>query len=237
MLDEYGAGRLQSSRSWRKEIEKVKLVEKYVTRGRILDVGCGDARFLLALDARRWEAWGVEFNSPVVDMVAEAFPKLHLVAGDLFSRNLSPGSFDVVCFWHVLEHLPRPFDVLSQVAALLKPGGLVFVSLPNLESLQARLFRRFWYGFDDVPRHLHHFSPRVLAGLLSRVGLQVMDGPLFFCRIVNAHCLKHSLVNWSEGTFRSRVPYLLLKPFVLTLPALERMVRSYGIVTMVGRRG
>jgi len=236
MIEEFQAGRLQKSRSWRKETEKARLIQKFVSGGRILDVGCADARFLLALNEQRWARTGVEFSEPTVQLVSRAFPQLCLIPGDIYSERLAPGSFDVICFWHVLEHLPAPGRVLGRVRELLRPGGLVFISLPNLDSFQARLFRRFWYGFDDVPRHLHHFSPRSLQRILSAADLEFLQGPLSFSGIVNFHALKYSLINWSEGRFRSRAPYYALKPLLFGFGIVERVSASAGIITVVSRR-
>ncbi len=236
MIEAFKAGGLQKSRSWRKETEKAELIEKFISRGTILDVGCADARFLLALDPSRWVRTGVEFSEPTVRLVSQAFPELSLIPGDIYAGDLAPGSFQVICFWHVLEHLPQPGKVLARVRQLLRPGGLVFISLPNLNSFQARLFRRFWYGFDDVPRHLHHFSPRPLQRILSAADLEFLHGPLFFSRIVNFHALKYSLINWSEEKFGSRVPYYALKPLLFGFPLLERAAGSAGIITVVAGR-
>ncbi|MFB3904644.1 MAG: class I SAM-dependent methyltransferase [Acidobacteriota bacterium] len=236
MIEEFQAGRLQKSRSWKKETEKVRLVERYASGGRILDVGCADARFLLALDPQKWARTGVEFAEPTVRMVSDAFPDLSLIPGNIYSDRLPPGLFDVICFWHVLEHLPAPLRVLARVRELLKPGGLVFISLPNLDSLQARIFRRFWYGFDDVPRHLHHFSPQSLQRILSLTDLEFLHGPLFFSRMVSFHALKYSLINWSKDKFRSRGPYYALKLFLFGFPIVERVAGSAGIITAVAGR-
>ena len=234
-IEEFLSGRLQKSRSWRQELEKVELVERDVQSGRILDVGCGDGKFLWALDRGRWERFGVEFSQGTVDLVRGRIQDLNLMAGDIFEERLGEGTFDVVTFWHVLEHLPFPERVLERTRDLLKPEGRVFISSPNLDSLQARLFGRFWYAFDDVPRHLHHFTPRALEILLERAGFRV-DGHLFFSKIINFHCLKHSLVNWSEDSWNSRLPYYLLKPLLFVFPPAEYLSGRYGIMTSVGRK-
>jgi SAM-dependent methyltransferase len=236
MIAEYESGRLQRSRSWRKETEKAELVERFVRGGRILDVGCADARFLLSLDGSQWERWGVERSAPVVETVSGRFPELRMVTGDIHVRELPEGYFDVVSFWHVLEHLPAPAQVLARTRQLLKPGGTIVVSLPNLDSLQAHLFGRYWYGFDDVPRHLHHFTPPALARLFAGAGLAWVKGPLCFSPIVNHHCLKHSLLNWCEDRFSNRLVYYGLKPLVLSLPLVEKMMGQYGIVTVIGKK-
>jgi SAM-dependent methyltransferase len=234
-IEEYLTGRLVGSRLWRGETAKARLVERFCAGGSLLDVGCGDGKFLWALDGGRWQRTGVEPAGEILDLVRSKIPGLRLVCGDIYSAELAPASFDVVTFWHVLEHLPRPARVLSRAAALLRPGGWLFVSLPNLGSLQARLFRQSWYPFDDVPRHLYHFSQDSLERLLRRAELNVRVH-LPFSPSVNFHSLKHSLLHWSEDRTRSRVPYYLLKPFLFGIPILERLLRSYGILTTVAQK-
>ncbi|MFQ5928767.1 MAG: class I SAM-dependent methyltransferase [Acidobacteriota bacterium] len=235
-VDEFLSGKLQRSRSWRKETEKVDLVERFVAGGRILDVGCGDGKFLWALDPRKWDKTGVELAQQTIRLVGERIQDLTLIEGNIFSDQLIEGSFNVITFWHVLEHLPQPGEVLKRVHQLLCPGGWIFISLPNLDSLQARLFRRYWYVFDDVPRHLYHFAPQPLEMLLGEKGLRVCKH-LFFSPIVNIHCLKYSLINWTEAHFGSRLPYYILKPLLMAFPLVERLSGKYGMLTTIARRG
>ena len=170
MLDDFASGKLTASRSWRGEEEKVRVVQSFVRGGDILDVGCGDARFLLALDPRRWNRTGIDFARGTLALVASRISSLRLIPGSIESAQLDERSFDALTFWHVLEHLPDPGQVLEKAAALLRPNGWLFVSLPNLDSFQASLFRRYWYCFDDVPRHLYHFSRRSLEFSSSERG-------------------------------------------------------------------
>lgn len=234
-IDEYVSGSLQHSRSWRGEVEKVRLIERHVTAGRILDVGCGDGKFLWALAPERWQRFGVEQSAESVAMVRQRIPGLNLVAGDIHSGELAPDTFDVLTFWHVLEHLQDPEAVLARAAALLRPRGWLFISLPCIDSLQARLFRERWYGFDDVPRHLHHFSAKSLAILLGKTGFTVRR-QLMFSRLVNFHALKHSLLKWSEERCESRLLYYALKPALPGFQLLERMTGRPGIRGVVASR-
>ncbi len=234
-LEDFLSGRLLRSRSWRGETEKVRLLERRARGGRVLDVGCGAGQFLWALDPRRWQRTGVDFSGDTLESVRRRIPSLRLVAGDIHSRELHEGEFDAVTFWHVLEHLPDPDAAIRRAAALLRPSGWLVISLPNVASLQARLFRKYWYPFDDVPRHLYHFSGMSLDLLLGRAGLAVREH-LLFSPLVNFHSLKHSLIHWSEGLFHSRLPYYVLKPLLLLAPPLERLAHSYGILTVVSHK-
>ncbi len=232
-LDEFASGTLQRHRSWRRETEKVQLVERFGSGGRILDVGASNGSFLLALDGTRWERMGVEFIAEVVDLVRERQPDLDLKVGEIHSVEIEPQALDMITFWHVFEHLYEPQRVLARVAELLKPGGIVFISVPNFASFQRRLFKAYWYAFD-VPRHLHHFSPSALERLLAARGFETLEH-VFFSRMNNFHQLKYSLINWSETVSGSRVPYYLMKPGLVLFQWLEALTRGYGTLTTVAR--
>jgi len=81
---------------------------------------------------------------------------------------------DVITMYHVLEHLHNPREALSKAYQLLKSGGLLVVAVPNLDSLQARIFRQRWYHLD-APRHLYHFTPRTLEMLLHEAGFKIVE--------------------------------------------------------------
>lgn len=138
--------------------------------GRLLDVGCGKGRFLAAARQAGWSVIGVEFAQ---HLAAEARDRygLDVRAGDFLETPLD-GPFDVVTMWHVLEHLTRPADAVARSWELLRPGGRLVLSVPNIESLQAVLSGPSWFHLD-LSRHLFHFTPRSLRRLVERHGFRV----------------------------------------------------------------
>lgn len=233
-IQEFEEGSLQKSRSWRNETDKVRHVERHLEGGRILDVGCADGKFLWALDPGRWQRSGLEFLEETVQLVSRRMPQLELTAGTLEGADLPDGSFDAITLWHVLEHLPRPRQALERLHTLLKPGGTLFLAVPNLDSLQARLFGRHWMGLD-VPRHLFHYSPGVLRHLLEETGFLLVE-ERFQSSPVNIHHIKHSLLQWSRSRFSSRLPYYLLKWGVFCLNWAEQWSGRYGMLLLVVRK-
>jgi hypothetical protein len=95
-----------------------------------------------------------------------------------------------VTFWHVLEHLDDPVDVLTRLRTYVKPGGVVLAAVPNFGSWQARLTGASWLHLD-IPRHLYHFTQRSLAKTFEAAGFRV--------RGVSYGEIEYDVIGWSQG--------------------------------------
>jgi SAM-dependent methyltransferase len=138
--------------------------------GRLLDIGSGRGRFLGAAKAAGWDVVGIEFEPGMAEASSRRFG-VEVVVGDAVGADVR-GPFDVITMWHVLEHLPDPRAAVDRAAGLLRPDGTLIVSVPNNDSLQARLGGDDWLHLD-IPRHIYHFNPRSLTRLVERAGLHV----------------------------------------------------------------
>jgi 2-polyprenyl-3-methyl-5-hydroxy-6-metoxy-1,4-benzoquinol methylase len=136
-------------------------------RGRLLDVGCGDGHFLAFMRQRGWEVWGSEISEIACRYAVATLgmPVERILCGDFLTAPLPEASFDLVTLFDVLEHLDRPREVLRKCGRLLKPGGVLFLQVPNYGALGRRLFGAYWIHID-APRHLVHFTRRTIAPLL-----------------------------------------------------------------------
>lgn len=146
-------------------------VERYVRGGRLLDVGCATGEFLAAMARTgRWEVYGLE-PSPHASDIARKRYGLSIYEGTLEETRLPESYFDVVTMWDVLEHLPDPLMDLVRLRRALRPGGLLVVRVPNVESLDAKIFGGTWAGWD-APRHLFLFSRGTLDRLFRAAGFR-----------------------------------------------------------------
>lgn len=136
--------------------------------GRVLDIGCGKGAFLKSFKALRagWQCVGVE-PSREEAALARRDRDLEVHEGMFGRVPLAPESFDLVAIMHVLEHVSRPVDTVRQMRDVLRPGGLLFVEVPNTLDLNM---------FYDVLlfEHLYHFPPETLAWLLAREGFEIV---------------------------------------------------------------
>lgn len=146
---------------------------QYAQSGSILDIGCSSGSFLRTLKGEGWKLYGIEMSRVVADQ-ARATTGADVFVGDVLDASFPENTFDAVSGFHVLEHMYDPRQVMTNVLSWLKPGGIFTLTLPNIDSLEARIFARYWFGLD-VPRHLWQFSPRALSAMASSVGFELVE--------------------------------------------------------------
>ncbi|MBI1338237.1 MAG: methyltransferase domain-containing protein [Phycisphaera sp.] len=161
--------------------------------GRVLDLGCGNGEFLKSLMALGdFEAHGIELEGGSAQRAAKV-EGLHLKIGTLDVGLYPEAHFDAVTMFHVFEHLPDPARVLDVVGKVLKPGGLLVMSFPNIDSWQARWFKGDWLHLDP-PRHLFFFRPADFQKHMADRGYHVLR-KRFFSIEYNPFGFQQSLLN------------------------------------------
>jgi SAM-dependent methyltransferase len=141
------------------------------SKGRLLDVGCGNGSFLVNMRALGWDVAGVEPDAKSAGLAKEQFG-LHVTVGTLEESNVDSNSFDCITAHHTIEHMFDPIAFLRESFRILRPGGKLVVTTPSVPSLGHRIFRRCWRGLEP-PRHLYIFSPRALGACVERSGYEL----------------------------------------------------------------
>jgi 2-polyprenyl-3-methyl-5-hydroxy-6-metoxy-1,4-benzoquinol methylase len=145
-----------------------RLKERVAAGDRLLDVGSGGGFFNHIMQRVGLEVHGIEpnfgFGSYAIDEL-----DVPTTIGFIQDAGLAPHSFDFVTINHVLEHLEDPCQVLTQLAGLLKPEGILVVEVPNVEATYHAPGNLFHLG------HLYNFNPENLAAMAAKAGLGVVD--------------------------------------------------------------
>jgi SAM-dependent methyltransferase len=141
----------------------------------ILDVGAGSGALLRQIARVKGDTaglWANDFSERILEPLArEGF---RIIAGPVESLDL-PERFQVICMNQVIEHLANPVGAVTRLAALLSPGGHLFIETPSIDGADSRLFRdRYWGGYH-IPRHFWLFSEASLRQLLTGGGLRVTE--------------------------------------------------------------
>ncbi len=147
-------------------------------RGKLLDVGCGDGRFLRYAREQGFEVWGIDFDKKSVENV-----KRNLGIDTVFAMSLQEFyeyakeknlKFDVITFFDVLEHQDKPREFLEMVKGLLKEGGYIAGSMPNRERLFVEMDWKYFH-WDYPPHHFLRFSKSSLEKALNFSGFKDIE--------------------------------------------------------------
>jgi 2-polyprenyl-3-methyl-5-hydroxy-6-metoxy-1,4-benzoquinol methylase len=146
---------------------------------RILDIGCGNGANLFLLSQHGHEAVGLTLSDTEVRLVQER--GMECKVWDIMQEELpyQHHSFDAILLSHVLEHLPWPEKVLRHYLNLVRPGGGVYIALPNVLNLIQRwqfLCGQFKYTENGVMdcTHLRFFDFLSARELAESCGLKVV---------------------------------------------------------------
>lgn len=146
----------------------IRNVPPFTGEGKILDIGCGNGVYLAILKSLGWKTYGIEVNTQDCEVARglgiEAFCQ------DLAEIRFPARSFDVVRMVHVLEHLSSPLAVFKEIKRIIKPGGTLYVEVPNEKSFAGACFKENYLAAGS---HLYGFSLSTLTLLCEKTGFSV----------------------------------------------------------------
>ncbi|MEK7817856.1 MAG: class I SAM-dependent methyltransferase [Actinomycetota bacterium] len=161
------------------------MIEKYHSRGRLLDIGCGDGSWLGYMKGSGWNVTGVDFSEAAV-AAASRSQGIDAFAGEVEGAAFADGSFDVITLWGVLEHTQSPRKTIAEAGRISGDGALLAVYTQNAAAPEARWLKQDWFIYE-APRHLYSFSLANMAELLAAGGFCVSEviyeTPLFYCQM------------------------------------------------------
>jgi SAM-dependent methyltransferase len=140
-------------------------IERHAPGGALLDLGCWVGFLLAEARDRGWRTVGVE-PSEFASTFARERLGLEVHRAGVLDAELPAGAFDAIVMGDVIEHLPDPARALERVAVLLRPGGVVYMAVPNAGSRVARRLGPRWWSV--IPTHVQYFTRPSLFTLLRR---------------------------------------------------------------------
>ncbi len=173
---------------------RFNFMNKFIQSGSILDVGAGRGEFLSKAKRKNtWKCFGTETSRYAVEFAKNEFG-IALSFGQLEGLEYAEKSFDVITFWHVLEHLPYPSRVIAQARRILKDHGFLFIAVPNDSWLGRRHFfknalkktinclpikkklklKKMYPRIEEAGnKHLFYFTPQTLSRLLKKYSFRI----------------------------------------------------------------
>ena len=140
---------------------------------RLLEVGAGLGNLLIEAAGRGYDVTGIELSEASARTANDRLGAERVLQGSIGSVPLPPASFDVAVLADVIEHTRDPLSDLKAVWRVLKPGGVLFIAVPSLDSWSARVMRERWMEFKL--EHLFYFDAVTIQSLLFKSGFEEVE--------------------------------------------------------------
>ncbi|HEV7400595.1 MAG TPA: class I SAM-dependent methyltransferase [Solirubrobacterales bacterium] len=144
-----------------------------MSSGSLLELGPGGGFFLDVARRAGFDPVGVEPSPELAARAATEFG-VEVECGFLDEVELARHRFDLICMFHVFEHVDNPVGLLEQLGGLLGTGGLLAMEVPNIASAMAQRRTDQWAAVQPVELHVSHFTPQSLAAVVAMAGLEIV---------------------------------------------------------------
>ena len=146
-----------------------------------LEIGCGEGFVLIDALARGWKVQGVDIQDLRIDRAKN--DNISFIKGDLLEINFPENSYDSIYIDSALEHVPSPMLYLKEVKRILRPGGVVYIGVPNEDCL-INVAKMLFYKTKKnhavsvnlrpfvSPYHINGFTKKSLKEALYKVGFE-----------------------------------------------------------------
>ena len=163
-----------------------------------LDYGCGIGKLIGSMNKKGVASYGYDTSSLAISVCNNKSLNASSSLDDL------PNKYDLISFWHSLEHVSDYTKVLKKTKKMLSKNGTMVVALPNYDSFDAKFYSKFWAAYD-TPRHRVHFTKKGFIKAASQLGFEVVKTkPLFldsFYISMMSEKYKQSLFYFLKGLF------------------------------------
>jgi SAM-dependent methyltransferase len=144
---------------------------------KILDIGCGNGHFLDFFERKGYICEGVEFGKEAAELAEQ---KHHIYYGEFDRMDFGDSLYNMIVFRGVLQYFPYPKTYLIKAADLLdKSDGYIFITLPNMDSLAARIFGKNFRlavtGTDFIG-----YSEKIITEYMLSIGLRKVGERYFY---------------------------------------------------------
>lgn len=196
-------------------------IKKYIKNGSVLDCGCATGYFLDIAKENGFECYGVEISEIPHQIASKKFPQ-KIFKGAIETITLPPSSLDLVTMFDYLEHVSDPEIVLKKTKGLIKKGGFLMITTPNIQSISMRLLGKNHSNY--ILEHLNLFTKKSLTNYLEKFDFEIIN--IFSAKkIVN--------LRYAENVFRVN-KNILHGPIKLFNSLLPKKILDFPIKTSFG---
>jgi len=164
----------------RPELYKVGIIQNYIPKGKLLDIGASVGAFAYLAKQAGYDAEVIEMDKDCCVFIEDKLNIKAFSSSSIDNAITKLGTYDIISMWQVIEHVPNPWKILPLLVQHLTPGGILILAAPNPDASQFRTFKAHW-AHVDAPRHIELIPARLLVEFLKNYGMKpvlqtTMDG-------------------------------------------------------------
>lgn len=152
---------------------KINLVKKYKKNGKLLEIGPSYGTFCFLAKIQGFDVTAIEMNQSCCEYLNNVVGINAIKSSNPIESLSNLEKFDVICLWHVIEHIPQPFNTLKAISKKLDREGYLIIAAPNPNSIQLAIMHRFWPHLD-APRHVCLIPINVLVSEMNKLGMELI---------------------------------------------------------------
>ena len=167
----YGTWEMGGPRHYCREGLIIKNLQRFVSGGRVLDVGCGTGSLVVKLALHGYEVYGIDMSQECLDMTSKRLNSLQVMnkgevrKGNALGIDYPDGFFDAIIAAEVLEHLEEDNLAVKEFYRLLRPGGSCLITVPSNQ--------RLWDIWDEMAGHKKRYYKDDLMRLFKEQSFSV----------------------------------------------------------------
>ncbi len=217
----------------------------FPSQGRLLDFGCGKGHFLFSARKKGWNVKGIETSRPRAGYAKDVY-KLDVLT-DVYERGqIGDSKMDVITFFHVVEHLPSPEELVSNITKEnLSEHSLMIMEVPNYGSLQSKIAGHRWLHLD-IPRHLSHFTRERIGDLVRQLNYDIVRVQNFSIHL-GVLGMAQALMSWvgyhgnilhelKNNLNHVKLKIVFVLPLAILIEFIASQLSSGGIIRLYCRR-
>lgn len=194
---------------------------------RILDVGCGDGRYLNILRNvnPRWKLQGIDFGEIAVKRARES--GLDVIMGTYETLDMGEDCYDLTILNQAIEHIVEPDAIVRKLHKELKTGGYLNIETPSLDGLDHHLFKNTFWGGYHFPRHITLFNKKTITAFLECRGFSVTSVRYLLSPaswVFSCHHAWEKKIGKGANFFSDANPFALAIGTILDI--LQRIIRN-----------
>lgn len=152
-------------------LTRLKIISKFITKGKLLEIGSSTGAMLKLFKERGWDVRGIEPSGSYLEANKKGLNVINTKFEDV---KLPQGYFDLIVLNHTLEHMDNPKLVIKKIYGLLKNTGIIFIDVPNFGSLSSKILGKRWPYLLPL-EHKSQFTKESLTKLLEDNGFIILD--------------------------------------------------------------